>query len=840
MAVSPLHWFMSLDQLKAFLWASTDESGSIGLVCTAKIAPSRTQLNKWLRFARAVAVFAEDQLIIWRKESVTQIPLSELSVNSELVRHTFGASARADPSVADCERALIALHETSAGCFDSHTLPGFWLHDVLLSQESGLHQSNSMHRNACFWVNCWKKASNLESRPAAFASTVYARLAYRLDRSGQGKRRAWFTPKPVADFLADAVCFLLSQMQPQACTVLEPAAGFGGLAEALLLRWNSSLPALNLTAIESDASSAEVCRQALHLYSNADVRHENWLVERKLVDDWLLRQHSQLSNGHLVVLANPPWSGISDHMDSWLQDLLMDYKCPDGLPLTEKKHWLCDEYVKFIRLAQYLFEQSQSSGILALVCSHSWLDNPTFRGLRHSLVRQFAQIYLIDLHGSKLKQEAVPESRTDDNIFGIRQGACLLLAMKSDTHPHGVFWSECWGTVDEKLEQLRSCSFRDWPWQALNPAPPDWQLIPRPSRSNQQKALITPLTELFQVYGSAIVSARDRFAFADRPDTLIERVEVLRSSAFSDEELATNWGLRPTSSFNLAQSRERLRQIPSQELAGFVRPILYRPFWWRYVFYHDAVVERRVYRLMQHLERPNIALVTVRRSPAGLPAGYYLATQDLVSQGCIRADNQSIDYVFPLWRYEWPQGLEEANAEPFRVPNLRTEALLLPEQLYGQRLNPEDVFGYVYALAWSPAFRQVYAHDLREQFMRLAWVPEVDLFTQLAKLGNKLALVHASRLELPRLPMQQADSDSLNGRNRRVKAHFNSEPCIDNLYIGSYPVLDYWMKKHQAVMGHDPHFIELAYNEVVTRLQTTLEIQSELERLVPESYWMNQ
>ena len=840
MAVSPLHWFMPLDRLDANLWASTDESGSIGLVCMAKSAPSRGQVNKWLRFARAVVVFGEDQLIIWRKEAVTQLSLFVPSVNNELVRRTFGASPTTDPSVADCERALIALHETSAGCFDSHVLSGSWLLAVLLNEETDLQEPNSLHRNACFWVNCWKKAAKLENKPAAFASTVYARLAYRLDRSGQGKRRAWFTPEPVADFLADAVCVLLSQMQPNACTVLEPAAGFGGLAEALLLRWPRSLPAPNLTAIESDMSSAELCRKALGIHSIADVRHENWIDDRQLADDWLNRHRSQLSTGHLVVLANPPWSGISDHMDSWLQDLLMDYKCPNGVPLTEKKHWLSDEYVKFIRLAQYLFDQSQSSGILALICSHSWLDNPTFRGLRQSLVGQFGHLYLIDLHGSKLKQEAVPESRIDDNIFGIRQGTCLLLAVKSDTHQHGVFWSECWGTVHEKLEQLRSCSFRDWPWQALNPTSPDWLLIPRPKRCSRRKALTTPLTELFQVFGSAIVSARDRFALADRPDTLIERVEMLRNAAFSDEELASKWGLRPTSSFDLTQTRERLRQIPPQELAGFVRPILYRPFWWRYVFYHDAVVERRVHRLMQHLERLNMALVTVRRSPAGLPAGYYLAAQDLVSQGCIRADNQSIDYVFPLWRYEWPQGLEEANAEPFRVPNLRTEALLVPEQLYGQRLNPEDVFGYVYALAWSPAFRQVYAHDLREQFMRLAWVPEVDLFTRLAELGNKLALEHASRLELHRLPMQQADSDSLIIRTRGNKAHFKSEPRFDKLYIGSYPVLDYWMKKHQAVMGHDPHFIELAYNEVVTRLQTTLEIQSDLERLVPESYWMNQ
>ena len=47
--------------------------------------------------------------------------------------------------------------------------------------------------------------------------------------------------------------------------------------------------------------------------------------------------------------------------------------------------WLSDDYVKFIRFAQWRIERT-GEGVLGFVTNHGWLDNPTFRGMRHSLM----------------------------------------------------------------------------------------------------------------------------------------------------------------------------------------------------------------------------------------------------------------------------------------------------------------------------------------------------------------------------------------------------------------------------------------------------------------------
>ena len=44
-------------------------------------------------------------------------------------------------------------------------------------------------------------------------------------------------------------------------------------------------------------------------------------------------------------------------------------------------------------------------GIVGVITNHSWLDNPTFRGMRQSLVRSFEQIHVLDLHGSSKPKE---------------------------------------------------------------------------------------------------------------------------------------------------------------------------------------------------------------------------------------------------------------------------------------------------------------------------------------------------------------------------------------------------------------------------------------------------
>ena len=103
----------------------------------------------------------------------------------------------------------------------------------------------------------------------------------------------------------------------------------------------------------------------------------------------------------------------------------------DGKRLGEKNpKWLQDDYVKFIRFGQRRIEQS-GAGILAFITNNSYLDNPTFRGMRQQLMDTFTNIYLLDLHGNAKKKERAPDGSPDQNVFDIQQGVSIALFVKA-------------------------------------------------------------------------------------------------------------------------------------------------------------------------------------------------------------------------------------------------------------------------------------------------------------------------------------------------------------------------------------------------------------------------
>jgi predicted helicase len=131
----------------------------------------------------------------------------------------------------------------------------------------------------------------------------------------------------------------------------------------------------------------------------------------------------------MVVLGNPPYSGISANRGEWITNLIDDYRKVDGNPLGERKVWLQDDYVKFIRFGQWRIQRT-GRGILAFITNHAYLDNITFRGMRQSLMNTFDEIYILDLHGSAKKRDVPPDGGKDENVFDIQQGVAIALMVK--------------------------------------------------------------------------------------------------------------------------------------------------------------------------------------------------------------------------------------------------------------------------------------------------------------------------------------------------------------------------------------------------------------------------
>jgi predicted helicase len=189
----------------------------------------------------------------------------------------------------------------------------------------------------------------------------------------------------------------------------------------------------------------------------------------------------------MVVLGNPPYSGHSPNTGEWITRLMRgedtqtgrpteSYFEVDGEPLGEKNpKWLNDDYVKFIRMAQEQIART-GQGVLAFVTNHGFLDNPTFRGMRQSLMAAFDRLYVLDLHGNA-KKETAPGGGRDENVFDIMQGVAISVFVRLGDHADGpaeVYHADLWGFRYDKYAALSTADVTTTRWVRLYPRAPNY------------------------------------------------------------------------------------------------------------------------------------------------------------------------------------------------------------------------------------------------------------------------------------------------------------------------------------------------------------------------------
>ena len=201
------------------------------------------------------------------------------------------------------------------------------------------------------------------------------------------------------------------------------------------------------------------------------------------------------------------YSGHSANKGDWITGQIENYKMVDGKPLGEKNpKWLQDDYVKFIRFAQWKIDQI-GEGALGFITNHSYLDNPTFRGMRQSLMNSFDEIYILDLHGNSLKKEKAPDGSKDENVFDIQQGVAIALFVKrrraasSKTLMH----NELWGLREQKYEWLTKYDLRRTKWSDLKHISPFYLFVPRDERLNKYFQSYPSIPAIFPVNSVGIV-----------------------------------------------------------------------------------------------------------------------------------------------------------------------------------------------------------------------------------------------------------------------------------------------------------------------------------------------
>ena len=279
----------------------------------------------------------------------------------------------------------------------------------------------------------------------------------------------------------------------------------------------------------------------------------------------------------LVITGNPPYAGHSRNNGPVAKASVAAYR--RGVPELAKPgqaKWLQDDYVKFIRFAQEKMD-AVDEGVVAIITNHSFLDNPTFRGMRASLMATFDQVRVLDLHGNSKKRERAPDGSEDKNVFDIEQGVAVSLLIKRPGIERGIWHADLWGARQAKYQWLARSALADVPWRRLAPAAPQHLFVPRDDVREVAYRAFWSIPEIMARNGDpapGIVTTHDEFAISFTKEEAVEKVE--RLLATKDEiEARRLFRLCTQDQWSYDNAKAELPKINVKLLRT---GILYRPF----------------------------------------------------------------------------------------------------------------------------------------------------------------------------------------------------------------------------------------------------------------------
>lgn len=545
-----------------------------------------------------------------------------------------------------------------------------------------------------------------------------------------------------------------------------------------------------------------------------------------------------------VVIGNPPYSGVSSNMSDSAQELVDRYRFIDGEPLQEQKLWLQNDYVKFIAFAHRLIISAGIGGI-GYITDNSYLDGPTFRGVRYALAETFRTLRVLNLHGSSKRRDKTDSGSADENVFDITQGVSVLLGLTElGQKEPAPCYSSLTGTRKEKYAHLLKdqFTFTPVPW-----TPPFYIFVMSDASLQGEYDHGFRITDAFVAKGNGFMTGRDGFVIAFTRSEIESRISDFFDVRIPDAELRDRYGISDYRAFSIADVRRNL----SFEQSRIVKAS-YRPLDHRWTYFQRPIIQEWQSSAHDHMYgRQNRALCVGR---AGNVVG---GTWDICFCTKLVTDlNQFYrggNVLLPLYRFP-----KEGELFDGPVPNYTGDFVDLLANTLGlplgnndlpKGLTPEAILHYAYAVFHSPRYRTRYADFLKIDFPRLPLAGDVELFWALSEIGGELVAMHLMEAPLldAHLPALTASgefqvekvsySDETVWVDKAKTRGFEGVPEeVWNFRIGGYQVCHKWLKDRGPKKGNPGRVLTDEdiehYQKIVVALSETIRIMAEIDEVI--------
>ncbi len=504
-----------------------------------------------------------------------------------------------------------------------------------------------------------------------------------------------------------------------------------------------------------------------------------------------------------------------------LKSLHSKYK----LQKEKNPKWLLDDYVKFMRFAQNKIE-SLGHGLFGFISNNAFLDNPTFRGLRRSLLECYDELYILNLHGNARKKEETPQGAKDENVFNIMQGVSInLFVKKAQATKQKIHYYDIYGQRAEKYAFLAQNDLNSIEWLEIAPRAPFYLLLPLKTPLLEEYEQGFSVQDMFQISSVGIVTGRDHIVFHKDKESLLRLLKDF--STLEPSELRKIYKIKKDSRDWRLEYAIRDVKANANNLEKYIVLCQYRPFDYRWTYYTGKSKSFIAYprgEVFKHMlppptnpktpnqTRKNVALNTPRQLKNNDKSWTQCFISSHINDQGLSSGGNGAGVNYPLYRFRDPNYTE----------NFTPEFRSFIDKHYSHHFEPLEVLGYIYALLYSPNYRKRYEDFLKIDYPKILFTNNKDLFRVLSLLGIELIGLHVLNKEILNYSFEKLKDATIgescykeeHDRNPIIKKPSHNEPEqrlyinhsayfrgvseeIYNYMIGGYGVLEKYLKSHK-------------------------------------------
>ena len=695
-------------------------------------------------------------------------------------------------------------------------------------------------------------------------------------------RGVYYTPAPVVSFIVRAVDDLLQKAfglkegladYSQAADgkhrlqILDPATGTGTFLVEVVRRiyskfagqtgvWNNyvkdhllprlhgyeilmapyAMAHLNLEYVfhETGATSLGDARYGIYLTNTLEEEHPATGGLFPIDDEAEAANALKREMRVMVMLGNPPYSRGSKNKSEWIEGLMECYKPyidADGnavrgsgggvYRLAEQNiNSLSDDYLKFIRFAQYQVERT-GEGVVGFITSNSFLAGVIHRAMRQELLRVFDEIYVLNLHGNSRLKEKTPEGGKDENVFNIQTGVSITLLIKQKDEQNRqatLHYAELYGLRKEKFAALETLRLSTVSWKELHPVAPYYFFVEKDFSVQSQYEQGFLLSDLFIEQATGMTTTRDDLlANFSRAQSEALKKDFLEGAA----KVSNKYSIpRDTRDWKLDNAVADIQTAEANH-ALVIASYLYRPYDHRRILYTGktgGIAAWPRFRLLGTLlSRKNYALCVVRQVDSSSTFQHCFVAHTLIDIHLLAACTSAFSlYKLPAgWNYtpaELAAGKTSAGVPISLELNMRPEVLAKISEAVGESVAGEEVFDYVYGVLHDPDYRVKYFEFLKIDYPRIPYPKDLAEYRLFAARGERLRRLHLMEetLDLPAVATfdiagsneitvvrYEEGADAISGRVWiNDMQYFDHVPrAVWDHYVGAYQPARLWLQK---------------------------------------------